>query len=138
MMIVDERSLFIVLQRKGSFDTRIKGLNMMLSLALEKDQDKVVIKPGNEQKISIDGFSLEFSKDVQNADVLNRLSNTFKDQMTAALTASLEKKMTSVMAQTAKDLNDLLAIGIKFLKARLSKENSVTTTIDQTQDTLQT
>jgi len=114
----DERSLFIELQRKGSFDIKIKSLHTILSLALEKDEEKVVIVPGKEQKCRMEGFSLEF-KDVQNSDILNRLTSTFNDQITVALTNGLAKKMSKVMLDTVNVLNELLIISRKFLQKRV-------------------
>jgi len=108
-----ENSLFISLHRKGSFQAKVKQLNLVISLLLEKSNEKIIFSGPNEQKCQASGFFIEFSPQMNEAEILNKLTSSFNGQINAALNRALEKQLVRVMKDVALDLNDFLAIYYK-------------------------
>jgi len=105
-----ENSLFISIQRKGSFQAKVNQLNLVVSIILEKSHEKIIFSGPNEQKCRVSGFGIEFSPKMNESELLNKLSSTFNGDITLAINKALEKQLVSVMKEVAVDLNDFLAI----------------------------
>jgi len=113
-----EDSLFISLHRKGSFQAKVNQFSLVISLKSEKTEDKFSFSGPNEQKCRVSGLVIEFSPQMNEADLLNKLSSTFNAQITGALNRAIEKQLVSVMKEVAVDLNDFLAIYYNVLSEK--------------------